>query len=140
MVPAIVSGLVTTRRFLSRLDVRRPVKTLVLVSALGVTLAALTWRTPAPGLGWLAADVTLVAVLLAGFARGRPGTSAWVLAAANVWLGAATCRYASRAPRRPLGARAGGAPGHGLASVARPVRFTRGGSAVARALTRGLRA
>ncbi|MCL2451014.1 MAG: DUF4173 domain-containing protein [Polyangiaceae bacterium] len=75
--------------------VRRPVKTFLFSSLLGLAVSVLNWRTPEPGIGWCVADLVLVASIVAGVARGQPGSAGWLLAAANVWLAGASCRYAS---------------------------------------------
>ncbi|MGD0523513.1 MAG: DUF4153 domain-containing protein [Polyangiaceae bacterium] len=69
--------------------------TLLVVGAVGVTVALLTWGTIDAGLGWLAADAVLVVALLAGVGRGRPRLAQWLLAASSVWLAGATAWYAS---------------------------------------------
>jgi hypothetical protein len=56
----------------------------------GVLVAALTWRATT-GLGWLVAMTVLVALIIGGLARGRPGATGWVLAAATLWLAGVVC-------------------------------------------------
>jgi hypothetical protein len=70
-------------------------RTLLVVGALGVTVALLTWRAADAGLGWLAADAVLVVALLAGVGRARPRLAQWLLAGASLWLAGATAWYAS---------------------------------------------
>jgi hypothetical protein len=74
---------------------RAPVRALAAIGALGVVVSALTWRLADAGVGWLLADIALVAALVAGLGRGRPGAAAWVLGAASIWLAGATCWRAS---------------------------------------------
>jgi hypothetical protein len=69
-------------------------RTLLAVGGVGMVVAALTWRA-VPGLGWLAADVVLVAAVLAGFRRGRPSLAESLLAASSVWLAWVNCWRAS---------------------------------------------
>jgi hypothetical protein len=69
--------------------------TLLVVGAVGVAVALLTWRVTDAGLGWLVADSVLVAALLAGVGSGRPRAAQWLLALASLWLAGATVWYAS---------------------------------------------
>ena len=69
-------------------------RTLAGVGAVGIVVAGLTWRA-SPGLGWLVADAVLVAGVLAGLRRGRPGPAEWILGAASVWLAGVACWRAS---------------------------------------------
>jgi len=74
---------------------RAPVRTLAVIGALGVVVSALTWRLADAGPGWLLVDIVLVAAVVAGLGRGRPGAAGWVLGGASIWLAAATCWRAS---------------------------------------------
>jgi hypothetical protein len=69
-------------------------RTLLAVSGVGASVAALTWRA-GPGLGWMVADVVLVVAVLAGIRRGRPGIAEGILGATSVWLAWMTCWRAS---------------------------------------------
>ena len=68
---------------------------LLAVTAVGVIVAALTWRMGDAGPGWVAADLVLVLALLLGLGRGAPGGAAWLLGASSVWLAFAAARHAS---------------------------------------------
>ncbi|HTQ48419.1 MAG TPA: DUF4173 domain-containing protein [Polyangiaceae bacterium] len=72
-----------------------PVRALAVIGALGVVVSALTWRLADAGIGWLLVDAALVAAIIAGLGRGRPGAAAWALGAASIWLAGATCWRAS---------------------------------------------
>ena len=52
---------------------RAPVRTLAVIGALGIAVSALTWRLADAGPGWLLVDIALVAAVVAGIGRGRPG-------------------------------------------------------------------
>jgi hypothetical protein len=67
---------------------------LVILAGSGALVAALTWRATT-GLGWLVAMTVLVAMVIGGLARGRPGATGWVMAAATLWLAGAVCWRAS---------------------------------------------
>lgn len=81
----------------SEAPVRHPAhrRALVAVVALGAVVSALTWRLADAGIGWLLVDVALVAAIVVGLGRGRPGAAAWVLGGASIWLAGATCWRAS---------------------------------------------
>jgi hypothetical protein len=74
---------------------RAPVRALAAISVLGVVVSALTWRLGDAGIGWLLVDGVLVAAIVVGLGRGRPGAAAFVLGAASMWLAVATCWRAS---------------------------------------------
>ncbi len=72
-----------------------PIRALAAIGALGVVVSALTWRLADAGIGWLLVDAVLVAAIIAGLGRGRPGAAAWLLGTASIWLAGATCWRAS---------------------------------------------
>ena len=72
-----------------------PIRALAAIGALGVVVSALTWRLADAGIGWLLVDAVLVAAIIVGLGRGRPGAAAWLLGAASIWLAGATCWRAS---------------------------------------------
>ncbi len=74
---------------------RPETRVLAAVGAVGICVASLTWRTTNAGLGWLLTDAVLVAAVLVGLARGRPGVAAWAFAGASLWLAGMTAWRAS---------------------------------------------
>jgi len=81
-----------------RSDTRAPtqaVRVLLVVGALGVGVAALTWRIADVGLGWLVTDAVLVGAVLLGIGRGRPRLAEGLLAGASLWLAGVTAWRAS---------------------------------------------
>ena len=76
-------------------DARARRRALLGVAVVGAAVSALTWHLADAGLGWLVADAVLVAAVLAGIGRGRPGTAAWALGLSSAWLAGVTCWRAS---------------------------------------------
>jgi hypothetical protein len=76
-------------------DTRDAARALLAVAVVGATVSALTWHLADAGLGWLVADCVLVAAVVAGIGRGRPGLAAWAMGMASMWLAGVTCWRAS---------------------------------------------